>query len=139
MRTKRFISFLLLTVYLLAAGGPAWASLSCKCVASKARTHHVCSCHCSHENDAPGAKADLNAPCCSHHHSTDVELYTGGSSDNERQARTPAADLSAVLAPEAPATIAPTAGWVRITLRRTPLPRQAALPGVSLRAPPALV
>lgn len=139
MKTKRFISLLLLTVYLLAAGGPAMASLSCRCVAPKAHTHHLCTCHCLHADAAAAARTDLSAPCCGHHHSTDVELYTGISSDNERQDRTQAVDLWAALTPDAPAAICPPTHGERIVLRQTLLPRKAASRGVGLRAPPVLV
>lgn len=139
MKAKRYISLLLLTVYLFTVGAPAWASLSCACVASKVVKEHACCCHCSHEDDAPAAVADLSAPCCGHHHSTDVELYTAGSSDNERQVRALAVDLSPALAAEAPASLDPPTRRVRIFQRRTPHPRQASLSGVSLRAPPASV
>ena len=84
MRGKRFISTLLLTVYLLAVSGAAWASLSCDCVTMHARTAHVhsCRCHCScHHHvraahDAPADGVSLTAPCCDDRHSTEIELYT---------------------------------------------------------------
>lgn len=138
MKTKRLISLLLLAVYLLAAGGPAWASLSCKCVAAKLRTAHTCCCHCAHESDAPSAKADVSAPCCSHHHSTRVDLYTGGTSDNERSLRIAATDLTA-LAPDVPDTVDAPSDCLRIVLRQTPLPGTSRPCGRGLRAPPALV
>lgn len=138
MKTKRFISLLLLAVYLLAAGGPAWASLSCKCVAAKLSTAHTCCCHCAHESDAPAAKTDVSAPCCGHHHSTEVNLYTGGSSENERSVRAAAADLTA-LAPDVPDALDAPAYCLRIVLRQTPLPGKSCPCGPGLRAPPALV
>lgn len=138
MKTKRFISLLLLAVYLLAAGGPAWASLSCKCVAAKLRTAHTCCCHCAHESDGMAAKADVSAPCCGHHHSTQVDLYTSGSSDNERSTRVAAADLTA-LAPDVPDAIDAPSDCLRIVVRQTPLPGKPRPCGTGLRAPPALV
>ena len=51
MKLKRSISLLLLAVYLFATAGTALASLTCKCVAMKARTEHACCCHCLHVAD----------------------------------------------------------------------------------------
>ena len=55
MKLKRSISLLLLAVYLFATAGTALASLTCKCVAMKARTEHACCCHCLHVADLPAA------------------------------------------------------------------------------------
>ena len=79
MKLKRLISLLLLAIYLTAWGGPAYVSLSCKCVTMSS---HVCCHHCQHGADAAGAGESLKAPCCGNHHSTEIELYTGSSSDN---------------------------------------------------------
>ena len=79
MKLKRLISLLLLAIYLTAWGGPAYVSLSCKCVTMSS---HVCCHHCQHSADAAGAGESLKAPCCGNHHSTEIELYTGSSSDN---------------------------------------------------------
>lgn len=85
MQRKRFISLLLLTVYLLAAGGTAWTSLSCDCVAMHARTAHTHACchhchhHVQHTHLLPDAGTSLSAPCCDNRHSTEIELYTASS------------------------------------------------------------
>ena len=64
MKLKRSISLLLLAVYLFATAGTALASLTCKCVAMKARTEHACSCHCLHVADLPAAAGgEMRAPC----------------------------------------------------------------------------
>jgi len=52
MKLKRLISLLLLAIYLTAWGGPAYVSLSCKCVTMSS---HVCCHHCQHGADAAGA------------------------------------------------------------------------------------
>ena len=86
MKLKRSISLLLLAVYLFATAGTALASLTCKCVAMKARTEHACCCHCLHVADLPAAAGgEMRAPCCGNHHSTEIELYTGSSSDNHER------------------------------------------------------
>lgn len=91
MKLKRLISLLLLAIYLTAWGGPAYVSLSCKCVTMSS---HVCCHHCQHSADAAGAGESLKAPCCGNHHSTEIELYTGSSSDNhERFIRCTVTDL----------------------------------------------
>ena len=68
MKLKRSISLLLLAVYLFATAGTALASLTCKCVAMKARTEHACCCHCLHVADLPAAAGgEMRAPCCGNH------------------------------------------------------------------------
>ena len=98
MKLKRLISLLLLAIY-LTAWGPAYVSLSCKCVTMSS---HVCCHHCQHSADAAGAGESLKAPCCGNHHSTEIELYTGSSSDNhERFIRCTVTDLPPALVAEA--------------------------------------
>ena len=92
MKLKRLISLLLLSVYLLATGGPAYVSLSCKCVAMKARAAHVCCHHCQHGADTSDGTASLKATCCGNHHSTEINLYTF-SQDNEKSTRCTVTDL----------------------------------------------
>ena len=60
MKLKRLISLLLLAIYLTAWGGPAYVSLSCKCVTMSS---HVCCHHCQHSADAAGAGESLR---CAH-------------------------------------------------------------------------
>ena len=95
MKLKRSISLLLLAVYLFATAGTALASLTCKCVAMKARTEHACCCHCLHVADLPAAAGgEMRAPCCGNHHSTEIELYVSSSFDNnERYTRCIVLDL----------------------------------------------
>ena len=92
MKLKRLISLLLLSVYLLATGGPAYVSLSCKCVAMKARAAHVCCHHCQHGADTSDGTASLKATCCGNHHSTEINLYTF-SQDSEKSTRCTVTDL----------------------------------------------
>ena len=102
MKLKRSISLLLLAVYLFATAGTALASLTCKCVAMKARTEHACCCHCLHVADLPAAAGgEMRAPCCGNHHSTEIELYVSSSFDNnERYTRCIVLDLPPALAAE---------------------------------------
>ena len=101
MKLKRLISLLLLSVYLLATGGPAYVSLSCKCVAMKARAAHVCCHHCQHGADTSDGTASLKATCCGNHHSTEINLYTF-SQDSEKSTRCTVTDLPPALVAEAP-------------------------------------
>ncbi len=115
MKLKRLISLLLLAIYLTAWGGPAYVSLSCKCVTMSS---HVCCHHCQHGADAAGAGESLKAPCCGNHHSTEIELYTGSSSDNhEKFIRCTVTDLPPALVAEAP--VAADLKLFGETLRRT--------------------
>ena len=99
MKLKRLISLLLLSVYLLATGGPAYVSLSCKCVAMKARAAHVCCHHCQHGADTSDGTASLKATCCGNHHSTEINLYTF-SQDSEKSTRCTVTDLLPALEKE---------------------------------------
>lgn len=102
MKLKRVISLLLLAVYLFAAGGPAYVSLSCSCVAMKAHEAHICGHDCSHSDEGSAAREALKAPCCGNHHSTEINLYTF-SPDSEKSTRCAVVDLPPALMAEAPA------------------------------------
>ena len=148
MKLKRSISLLLLAVYLFATAGTALASLTCKCVAMKARTEHACCCHClhvcchhcQHGADAAGAGESLKAPCCGNHHSTEIELYVSSSFDNnERYTRCIVLDLPPALAAECPCPAHVPFLREKVAERRTPFVREASTLSVGFRAPPVLV
>lgn len=140
MKGKGYIALLLLAAYLLATGGPAVASLTCKCVAQK-EVHAAVSCcvHCAHIPSEGGQPA-LSAPCCDDRHSTDIDLYTASSSDaNERLTRCAVWILPPALAPDEPCVAAsPDAACQRFRRRDIPLYKQSDLLCVGLRAPPVL-
>ena len=140
MKLKRSISLLLLAVYLFATAGTALASLTCKCVAMKARTEHACCCHCLHVADLPAAAGgEMRAPCCGNHHSTEIELYTGSSSDNhERFIRCTVTDLPPALVAEAP--VAAVLMFFGETLPECgdPFVMRGHVRSAGLRAPPVL-
>lgn len=140
MKLKRCISLLLLAVYLFATAGAAVVSLSCRCVAMKARTEHVCCHHCQHTADAAvPADGQMRAPCCGNHHSTDVELYTlSGSDNNEKQIRCLIIDLPPALAAECPCPAHVPFLREKVVRRNAPFVREAALLPVGFRAPPVL-
>ena len=102
MKLKRLISLLLLSVYLLATGGPAYVSAFMQeRVAMKARAAHVCCCHhCQHGADTSDGTASLKATCCGNHHSTEINLYTF-SQDSEKSTRCTVTDLPPALVAEA--------------------------------------
>ena len=136
MKLKRLISLLLLSVYLLATGGPAYVSLSCKCVTMSS---HVCCHHCQHGADAAGAGESLKAPCCGNHHSTEIELYVSSSFDNnERYTRCIVLDLPPALAAECPCPAHVPFLREKVAERRTPFVREASTLSVGFRAPPVL-
>ena len=115
MKLKRLISLLLLAIYLTAWGGPAYVSLSCKCVTMSS---HVCCHHCQHGTDAAGAGESLKAPCCGNHHSTEIELYTGSSSSSSGRRFPNAAILSSCGAMCAPQGFVPLPHWLKTFLGR---------------------
>ena len=136
MKLKRLISLLLLAIYLTAWGGPAYVSLSCKCVTMPPL---VSSPHCQHSADAAGAGESLKAPCCGNHHSTEIELYTGSSSDNhERFIRCTVTDLPPALVAEAP--VAAVLKFFGETLPECgdPFVMRGHVRSAGLRAPPVL-
>ena len=140
MKLKRLISLLLLAVYLFAAGGPAYVSLSCKCVALSAHARHVCCHHCQqHADSADLARESVKAPCCGNHHSTEIELYTGSSSDNnERLTRCAVTDLPPALVAEAPAPADLMLCCEQATERGAPFSMRGHVRSAGLRAPPVL-
>ena len=136
MKLKRLISLLLLAIYLTAWGGPAYVSLSCKCVTMSS---HVCCHHCQHGADAAGAGESLKAPCCGNHHSTEIELYVSSSFDNnERYTRCIVLDLPPALAAECPCPAHVPFLREKVAERRTPFVREASACSVGFRAPPVL-
>lgn len=138
MKLKKYISLLLLTVYLLATGGSAYASLACHCVAMKSHVEHACCTCCDHKDDLPAAKADITAPCCSNHHSTEIELYVRVSSETEESGKSLVMDLPPSLCAECPCPA--HIPFLRETLaeRRAPFVRAACVLPSGLRAPPVL-
>lgn len=117
------------------------ASLTCKCVAMKARTEHACCCHCLHVADLPAAAGgEMRAPCCGNHHSTEIELYVSSSFDNnERYTRCIVLDLPPALAAECPCPAHVPFLREKVAERRTPFVREASTLSVGFRAPPVLV
>lgn len=140
MKLKKVIALVLLAVYLFAAGAPAYASLSCHCVAMKGHTAHLCCHHCDdHQGDPLSARADIDAPCCGDHHSIDIQLYTGAtSSDAEKVLRSLVIDLPPMLAAVCPCPAHIPFLRETLTERPTPLLPPAGLPATGLRAPPVL-
>lgn len=141
MKLKRSISLLLLAVYLFATGGTALASLTCKCVSSKARTEHVCGSHCQqHAEDAAAADGVMRAPCCgSHHHSTEIDLYLFSHADNsEKHIRCVVTDLPPALAAECPCPEHIPFLREATAERRAPFVPEACILPVGFRAPPVL-
>ena len=122
MKLKRLISLLLLAIYLTAWGGPAYVSLSCKCVTMSS---HVCCHHCQHGADAAGAGESLKAPCCGNHHSTEIELYT-------------VTDLPPALVAEAPVAADLKLFGETLPERGAPFVMRGHVRSAGLRAPPAL-
>ncbi|WP_418992156.1 hypothetical protein [Alistipes sp.] len=138
MKLRRYISLVLLAVYLFATGGTAYASVSCECV-SKAPTVSAC-CH-HHCTDIPCGGRDgdsLTAPCCGDRHSTEIELYTGSGSENERGPRCVVLDLPPALAATCPCPAHVPFLRLKAVERPAPfLPDLRILP-IGFRAPPVL-
>lgn len=137
MKLRRLISLLLLSVYLFATGGPVVASLACHCVAMHVHAHSCCT-HCDHSADLVAAKADISAPCCANHHSTEVKLYTASSSESEKFIKSPVTDLPPQLTADCPCPAHIPVLREKTAERPAPFVPDAAVIAVGFRAPPVL-
>lgn len=140
MKSKRYISLLLLAVYLFATGGAAYASVSCECVSMSVRTAHVCCHHCCHADGAASSgDKSLTAPCCDDRHSTEIELYTASGSDsNEHSLKCAVLDLPPALAAECPCPAHVPFLRLKVAELRAPFVPDVRLLPVGFRAPPVL-
>lgn len=138
MKLKKLISLLLVSVYLFAVGGVAYEALACECVSFKAHAAHVRCHHCCVPDDVPASGAALAAACCSDHHSTEVELYTRVSSDDEYRFECMVLDLPSSLAVDCPCPAHIPFLREMIAERRAPFVQKACVLCVGLRAPPVL-
>lgn len=143
MFLRRLIALLCTSVYLLAAGGTAVASLTCPCV--DLHRHTTACCHgCSHDHAATAdleGVAYLKASCCDNHHSNEIQLYTASGEQTERRAFR-AAMQSLVADPSVIgcAVCAALCGEVRLVWRDdTPPLLVGATSPCGLRAPPRTV
>ncbi len=138
MVRRKYISLLLLVLYLAATGG-AWSrSLACDCTAAEHAGEHACCVgehHSGHEHDA--AAAELCATCTCDRHSTDIALYTATTDDSEHSVRCMVLALPHCLAAAQAARLAaPKFRKERIVAPSDPLPPAPCLRAAGLRAPP---
>lgn len=137
MKLRRYISLILLAVYLFAAGGAAYVSLSCECVAMKSRVAHTCCHHCAHAGD--DVREAMQAPCCGNHHSTEIELYTSSGTDLDRSmVRCAVVDLPPLVSAACPCPGHIPALRVARTLPEPPRVCRGYVCPTGLRAPPVL-
>lgn len=81
MTLKRYLSILLLTVYTMFVGLPAYAALACHCV--RMSEEHAQSCyHHGRPAGHPLHTSDFTAPCCDDDHQSEVVLYIPSGDDN---------------------------------------------------------
>ncbi len=130
----------LLTVYVVLCAAPALSSITCPCL-NRLHQSSEKSCSCCHRV-APCAEHDLHfkALCtCGHNHSTDVELYTIPSGDEERPTqRVVVIELPEALIGEDIPLDQPLVSFERIRLRVAEGCREGSPQNQSLRAPPVL-
>ncbi|MDE6070390.1 MAG: hypothetical protein K2F92_05925, partial [Alistipes sp.] len=144
----KYISVLLLVVYLLATGGGAYASISCRC-ATEAHAH---ACVASHDCHACGdhgacvrcvddaAAEELCATCMCDRHSTEIALYTATTDDSVHSVRCAVLALPHCLAVAQAARLsAPKFHKERIYTPAVPILQAPYLCVAGLRAPPVLV
>ncbi len=148
MARRKYISLLLLVVYLLATGGGAYASISCRC-ATEAHAH---ACVASHDCHACGdhgacvrcvddaAAEELCATCMCDRHSTEIALYTATTDDSVHSVRCAVLALPHCLAVAQAARLsAPKFHKERIYTPAVPILQAPYLCVAGLRAPPVLV
>ncbi len=133
MIRRKYISLLLLALYLLATGG-AWSrSLACDCAAAE----HLCCVaghHAGHAHDA--ATEEFCATCLCDRHSTDIALYTATTGDETPCRCAVLALPHGLAAAQAARLAAPKYRKERIVGPSLPLPPAPCLRLAGLRAPP---
>ncbi|WP_289182003.1 hypothetical protein [Alistipes sp. UBA6068] len=136
MGFRRYISSLLLVVYLLATGGTAYRSLSCRCLEAVHAAEHFC-CASGHvDAEAVGGAEALHTACPCDRHSTAVKLYTAAS-DDLRPCKCAVLALPHCLASAQAARLsAPKFRKERIVVPSVPIPQAPSLAVGGLRAPP---
>ncbi|MDE5708099.1 MAG: hypothetical protein K2L09_07545 [Alistipes sp.] len=139
MGRRRYISLLLLAVYLLATGGMWSLSLMCDCAEAEHADGHACCVagyHVGHDHDAEAE--ELCASCVCEFHSTEITLYTA-TADNETPCRCVVLALPHCLAAAQAARIAaPKFRKERIVTPAVPIEQAPCLRAAGLRAPPVL-
>lgn len=136
MTPKHYIACWLSAVYLLMTVGPAFASLSCRCMIMDAHTETAC---CHHHSpvatDEVPEHAEWDAPCCCDRHSTKIVLYTNETNDRTDRIAIP---VSAALLPEdIPSTAPEAAFFERVDDRRAHFLCHGSVRCAGLRAPPS--
>ncbi len=135
MSCRRYISLLLLAVYLLATGGAAFRSLSCSCMDKGHVAEHLHA-HCGHAAGVCDEAETLRATCACDRHSTEIELYTNPHSDDDKATRCAMVFLPAALAAECPCPAHVPALRRKAVDRPDPQPDSPLLESAGLRAPP---
>jgi len=79
MIRRKYISLVLLAVYLLAAGGSAYMSLTCSCLEREHARGHVALRVCCADGHPDGEA--LCETCTCNRHSTEIRLYTTAADD----------------------------------------------------------
>ncbi len=140
MVRRKYISLLLLVVYLLATGSAAYASLACRCVkeAHACVAGHECGDHgaCMHRAFDAAAE-ELCSTCTCDRHSTEIALYTAATDDSEHSVRCMVLALPHCLAAAQSARLsAPKFRKKRIFAPAVPILQAPCSCAAGLRAPP---
>ena len=145
MKLKRFITLLLLSVYLFMVAGQVFGALACSCVEFHTeQTNHSCCSACSdHGADTHSidlSEASFKGICCSDDHSTDVDLYTSLDDSSKQLRRLLLVDdtITIVIYLFKDDGNEPLSDGVELSERRILLSDDPSLVGISFRAPPVL-
>lgn len=137
MGRKRFISSLLLAIYLLASCGAMLSVTLCHCSRSQHfKSKHSC-CHAHHHASCNGEGIKLPNKCgCTHDHSTEIDLY-----NYDKQSAvviTPAVCNALPAMTQQSYTLLHSQTTNLICQRKIPLPQSHFIATKGLRAPPVV-
>lgn len=147
MRTKRFISLLIVSFYLLSVGGYTYSALMCSCIDVsfyvETSKEHSCASGCSHYQEVESeltTSLSYDGVCCSDEHSTEVDLYTPSSENNTQLKRQLFVELVGVISAQQIVDVGryPLSIVNNLVDRQAPFVDHPSLIGLNFRAPPAL-
>lgn len=165
MKLRRYIAFVLCTLYIAATAGVALASVTCKCIGMRrGAVEHLCqacSCHtaaarpaalddrtdaaCGSSSELSGCRdvcgCAIGGGCDCTRHSTKIELYTSSHSDDndsEKALRCIVSQLPASLAAELCSVVSSSVFHGISFIVSDPLPLEGVVAVVGRRAPPSL-
>lgn len=148
MKTKRFISLLTISFYLLSVVGYTYSAFMCSCVSVnlfvETSQEHTCASGCSHDHQEVesqlASSLSYNGACCSDEHSTEIDLYIPSSENNTQLKRLLFVELCGVISAQQIIDVGrfPLSITTNLVDRQAPFVEHPSLIGLNFRAPPVL-